>query len=111
MARLRHALMTAGLGYDRYVAHGSDLGAGVTGWLARDQPHAVAGIHLATPGLAVTPGPRSANEEEFAAAVKVWTSAEGGYMHEHATKPATLGAALSDSPAGLAAWIAEKIVA
>jgi hypothetical protein len=32
-------------------------------------------------------------------------------MHEHATKPATLGAALSDSPAGLAAWIAEKIVA
>jgi hypothetical protein len=32
-------------------------------------------------------------------------------MHEHATKPATLSAALSDSPAGLAAWIAEKIVA
>jgi len=32
-------------------------------------------------------------------------------MHEHATKPATLRAGLSDSPAGLAAWIAEKIVA
>jgi pimeloyl-ACP methyl ester carboxylesterase len=32
-------------------------------------------------------------------------------MHEHATKPATLAAALSDSPAGLAAWIGEKIVA
>jgi hypothetical protein len=32
-------------------------------------------------------------------------------MHEHATKPCTLGAALSDSPAGLAAWIGEKIVA
>jgi pimeloyl-ACP methyl ester carboxylesterase len=111
VARLWHALMTAGLGHDRYVAHGSDLGAGVTGWLARDQPHAVAGIHLATPGLAVRPGPRSTNEDEFAAAVKVWTAAEGGYMHEHATKPGTLGAALSDSPAGLAAWIAEKIVA
>ena len=40
-----------------------------------------------------------------------WTAEEGGYMHEHATKPATLGAALSDSPAGLAAWIGEKIVA
>jgi len=50
--------MTAGLRYDRYVAHGSDLGAGVTGWLTRDQPHAVAGIHVATPGLAVTSGPR-----------------------------------------------------
>lgn len=111
VARLWHVLMTAGLGYDRYVAHGSDLGAGVTGWLARDQPQAVAGIHLATPGLAVTPGPRSADEEDFAAAVKVWTAAEGGYMHEHATKPATIGAGLSDSPCGLAAWIAEKIVA
>ena len=32
-------------------------------------------------------------------------------MHEHATKPATLAAAISDSPAGLAAWIGEKVVA
>ena len=32
-------------------------------------------------------------------------------MHEHATKPATLGVGLSDSPAGLAAWIGEKVVA
>lgn len=111
VARLCHALMSAGLGHQGYVAHGSDLGAGVTGWLARDQPHAVAGVHLATPGLAVTPGPRSANEATYATAVKVWSAKEGGYMHEHATKPATLGVGLSDSPAGLAAWIAEKIVA
>jgi pimeloyl-ACP methyl ester carboxylesterase len=111
VAELWHALMTAGLGYDRYVAHGSDLGAGVTAWLARDQPQAVAGIHLATPGLAVAPPPRTKQEDEFAAAVNAWTAEEGGYAHEHATKPATLGAALSDSPAGLAAWIAEKIVA
>jgi pimeloyl-ACP methyl ester carboxylesterase len=33
VARLWHAVMTTGLGYDRYVAHGSDLGAGVTGGL------------------------------------------------------------------------------
>ena len=57
VARLWHQLMTMGLGYDRFVAHGSDLGAGVTAWLARDQPEAVAAIHLATPGLAVAPGP------------------------------------------------------
>ena len=47
----------------------------------------------------------------FARAVRDWTAEEGGYMHEHATKPGTLGAGLSDSPAGLAAWIGEKIVA
>ena len=111
VARLWHELMTVGLGYDRFVAHGSDLGAGVTAWLARDHPEAVAAIHLATPGLAAAPPPRTEQEEDFAGAVRGWTAEEGGYMHEHATKPATLGAALSDSPAGLAAWIGEKIVA
>ena len=42
---------------------------------------------------------------------EAWTAEEGGYAHEQATKPATLGAALNDSPVGLAAWIGEKIVA
>jgi pimeloyl-ACP methyl ester carboxylesterase len=111
VARLWHELMTDGLGFERYVAHGSDLGAGVTGWLARDQPDAVAAIHLATPGLAVAPDPQSANEQAFAAEVASWTAEEGGYMHQHATKPATLAAGLSDSPAGLAAWIGEKVLA
>ena len=111
VARLWHELMASGLGYDRFVAHGSDLGAGVTAWLARDQPEVVAAIHLATPGLAVPPGPRTELEEDFACAVRDWAAEEGGYMHEHATKPATLGAGLSDSPAGLAAWIGEKVVA
>lgn len=111
VGRLWHQLMTVGLGYERFVAHGSDLGAGVTAWLARDQPGAVAAIHLATPGLAVVPGARTEREENFARSVEEWTAEEGGYMHEHATKPATLGAGLSDSPAGLAAWVGEKIVA
>ena len=106
-----HALMTCGLGHERYVAHGSDLGAGVTAWLARDYPEAVRAIHLATPGLAPAPAPRTRVETAYADAVETWTAEEGGYAHEHATKPATLGAALSDSPAGLAAWIAEKVVA
>lgn len=111
VAGLWHELMTAGLGYRRFVAHGGDLGAGVTAWLARDQPEAVAAIHLATPGLAVAPGPRTEAEDTYARAVQDWTAEEGGYMHEHATKPDTLAAGLSDSPAGLAAWIGEKIVA
>jgi pimeloyl-ACP methyl ester carboxylesterase len=111
VARLWHQLMTDGLGYERYFAHGSDLGAGVTTWLARDQPQAVAAIHLATPGLAVAPEPRTEEEENFARTVRDWTAEEGGYMHEHATKPATLGVGLTDSPAGLAAWIGEKVVA
>ena len=111
VAALWHALMASGLGYGRYLAHGSDLGAGVTAWLARDHPAALRAIHLATPGLAPAPAPRTKPEATYAAAVETWTAEEGGYAHEHATKPATLAAALSDSPAGLAAWIAEKVVA
>jgi pimeloyl-ACP methyl ester carboxylesterase len=111
VAALWHALMVSGLRYEHYVAHGSDLGAGVTAWLARDQPGAVRAIHLATPGLAPAPAPRTSPEDAYAAAVRTWTAEEGGYAHEHATKPATVGAALLDSPAGLAAWIAEKVVA
>lgn len=111
VAALWHALMASGLGYERYLAHGSDLGAGVTAWLARDHPEAVRAIHVATPSLAPAPAPRAQPEAAYAAAVEAWTAEEGGYAHEHATKPATLGAALSDSPAGLAAWIAEKVVA
>ncbi len=111
VAALWHSVITVGMGHERYVAHGSDLGAGVTAWLARDQPDAVRAIHLATPGLASAPPPRTAEEEQYAEAIGAWTAEEGGYAHEHATKPLTLAAALSDSPAGLAAWIAEKVIA
>ncbi len=92
--------MGEGLGYRRYVAHGSDLGAGVTARLARAHPGAVAGIHLATPGLAPPPKPWSPVEQAHFAEVDAWTGEEGGYAHVHSTKPATLGAALHDSPAG-----------
>ena len=111
VAGLWHRLMGEGLGYRRYVAHGSDLGAGVTARLARAHPGAVAGIHLATPGLAPPPKPWSPAEQAHFAEVDAWTGEEGGYAHVHSTKPATLGAALHDSPAGLAAWIGEKITA
>ncbi len=111
VAGIWHRLMSDGFGYERYGAHGSDLGAGVTGWLARDHPANVVGIHLATPGLAVPAGSGTASEQRFAGEVAAWTAEEGGYMHEHATKPATLAAGLSDSPAGLSAWIGEKVLA
>lgn len=111
VAGLWHRLMTQGLGHARFVAHGSDLGAGVTAWLAQDHPEAVQAVHLATPGLAPAPDPLTPEERSYAAQVEAWTAEEGGYAHEHATKPGTLGAALHDSPVGLAAWIGEKVVA
>jgi pimeloyl-ACP methyl ester carboxylesterase len=111
VAGLWHQVMTEALGHRRYVAHGSDLGAGVAAWLGRTQPEAVLGLHLATPGLAPPPKPWTAAETAHFAEADGWSAEEGGYAHQQATKPATLGAALGDSPAGLAAWIGEKVVA
>jgi pimeloyl-ACP methyl ester carboxylesterase len=84
VAAIWHALMSSALGHQHYVAHRSDLGAGVAAWLARDQPEAVRGIRLATPGIAPAPAPRAAEEEEeeeeeYAAAVSAWTAEEGGH--------------------------------
>jgi pimeloyl-ACP methyl ester carboxylesterase len=111
VAALWHRLMADGLGYPRYAAHGSDLGAGVTAWLARTHGDAVAGIHLATPGLPAPPAPWTPAEQAYFAEAESWTAKEGGYAHQQAIKPSTLGAGLHDSPAGLAAWIGEKIIA
>jgi pimeloyl-ACP methyl ester carboxylesterase len=110
IAELWHEIMGA-LGYRRFVAHGSDLGAGVTARLARAHPDVVAAIHLATPGLPPPPRPWSDAVARHFEEDAAWDREEGGYAHMHATKPSTIGAALTDSPAGLAAWIGEKLTA
>jgi pimeloyl-ACP methyl ester carboxylesterase len=110
VADLWYQIMTGVLGYRRFAAHGSDLGAGVTARLARAHPETVAAIHLATPGLPAPPRPWSEPVSRHFREVDAWTAEEGGYAHMHATKPATIGAALDDSPAGLAAWIGEKLI-
>jgi hypothetical protein len=40
---------------------------------------------------------------------RTWQHTEGAYMHEQSTKPHTLAVGLGDSPAGLAAWLLEKL--
>ena len=35
---------------------------------------------------------------------------DGGYGHVQGTRPDTLASALNDSPAGLLAWLTEKLV-
>lgn len=104
-----HRLMR-GLGFDRYAAHGGDLGAGVTSRLAEAYPDAVVGIHL----LAVAAPPRydaaslTSEEKAYLDEVAAWDAEEGGYLHEQSTRPLTLAHALADSPVGLLAWLVEK---
>lgn len=108
IADLWYRLMREGLGYVRFGAHGSDIGAGVTTRLGWQHPEALAGIHLSAVGFPAPPQPWTPGEREYEAAVERWDDSEGAYSHLHATKPQTLACALNDSPAGLAAWVIEK---
>lgn len=100
-----------GLGYTRYGAQGGDWGAAVATAMAQADPARIAGIHLNLIMRLLAPLPTEGLTEaegRFLAELAHWTDAEGGYSHIQGTRPQTLGYALTDSPAGLAAWIAEK---
>lgn len=103
----------AELGHDRYVVSGGDIGSGVAVALSGSQSDHVVGLHLTDLPLAllttVESGDRTPEEREYAREIEQWRAAEGAYSAEQSTKPNTLAAALGDSPAGLAAWIVEKL--
>lgn len=106
---LWHLLMTDHLGFDRYAAHGGDLGAGITARLAEAYPREVVGIHvLAVADPAVPPTDLTAEEVAFQQSQDTWFANEGAYEHQQQTRPLTLAPALADSPVGLLSWIVEK---
>ncbi|WP_407572720.1 epoxide hydrolase family protein [Deinococcus altitudinis] len=108
------AELMGGLGYERFGAQGGDIGAGVSTWLGFDHPERVLGLHLNyIPGSYRPPQGESPTEEEgaFLERVAAWNQEQGGYGHLQGTRPQTLAYGLSDSPVGLAAWIAEKFQA
>ena len=95
------------LGYDRYVAQGGDVGAGVTDAMARQEPTGLIGVHtnLLVPALN-GPMPMNTDEERAAAAqIATFGKSGNGYFVEMATRPQTVGYALLDSPVALAAWM------
>jgi pimeloyl-ACP methyl ester carboxylesterase len=96
------------LGYTRYVAQGGDVGASVTDAMGRQGPQGLAGIHMNLLVTALGGGPMPAGTEQERAALeqtKTFRASGFGYFLEQATRPQTIGYALLDSPAALAAWM------
>jgi pimeloyl-ACP methyl ester carboxylesterase len=96
------------LGYTRYVAQGGDVGASVTDAMGRQGPEGLAGIHMNLLVTALGGGPMPADTEQERAALeqtKTFRASGFGYFLEQATRPQTIGYALLDSPAALAAWM------
>src|SRR6185437_12420151 len=92
-------------------AQGGDYGAFTASRLGYAHPANLVGIHLnmivIRRDLPPPPNPTEAEKRYFADLAE-WTREETAYQVIQGTKPQTLAYGLTDSPAGLAAWIAEK---
>jgi epoxide hydrolase len=108
------AKLMARLGYTRYGVQGGDWGGIISRIIALNDATHVAGLHL---NFCVAPAPAGvANPLDGVpeAEVKLMNETnarmenERAYQQIQGTKPQTLGVGLTDSPAGLAAWIVEK---
>ena len=102
------AELMARLGYERYGAHGFDVGSGVAHTLSNVAAGRVVGAHFSMAGtddmvgvfsadgrMSVRPGPAAGDDGM-------------GSFQIQSTRPQTLGYALTDSPVGQLAWIVEK---
>lgn len=101
------------LGYERYGVQGGDVGSVVTPNLADLHPDRVIGLHLNMCLIEAYPGAPEPTAEESRERARLASSRleSMGYYMIQSTKPQTLGIGLQDSPAGLLAWIGEKLQA
>jgi len=104
-------LMTNVLGFRRYGVQGGDWGASIGSAMGVRHAGSLVGLHLNLLAMrpdATLPANPSAAERQYAAEMAEWLKEETGYQWIQGTRPQTLAFGLSDSPAGLAAWIVEK---
>jgi pimeloyl-ACP methyl ester carboxylesterase len=98
------------LGYTRYAAHGGDWGSAIATALTGAQPEAVVALHLTDvpwdKTFSVDRQHASPAEQTFLDAAAAWAEVQT-YLVANTRNPDTVAMALSDSPVGLLAWIAE----
>lgn len=101
------------LGIRRYAVSAGDVGTDVAEGLLPHAGAAITALHLTDVSqyhfLHGLPSDLTEEERAYVRRGRGWQEAEGGYMHEQSTKPRTLSVGLGDSPAGLLAWIGEKL--
>jgi pimeloyl-ACP methyl ester carboxylesterase len=106
------------LGYARYVAQGGDWGSPVSTAMARQAPAGLLGVHVNLPAVvppevaaalaAGGPAPAGLSDKEQAAFDHLSAGAKMGnrsYAIMMGNRPQTVGYGITDSPAGLAAWM------
>lgn len=100
------------LGHERFFVAGGDWGAIIAGQMCNRHPQSIRGHHSTM--LPVFPPAENAMDGVTAHEAKLVEDASlfrftgTGYQAIQSTKPQSLAYGLTDSPAGLAAWILEK---
>lgn len=111
------------LGYNQFYVQGGDWGSGIVNAMSTLFPQHVLGMHsnmcvILTKSILIKqalcehlssllPWTKKTNTRKQMFSMKI-ILLETGYFHIQATKPDTIGVGLTDSPAGLAAYIMEK---
>src|SRR5271170_5317616 len=104
-------LMTETLGYKRFAVQGGDWGGITAARMGYAHADNLIGIHVnflavrRERELIKNPTPE---QQVFIDQVKYWLKEDAAYASIQGTRPQTLSFGLTDSPAGLAAWIVEK---
>lgn len=101
------------LGYNRFLAHGYDTGAGIVRDLGIQHPGVVAGIHTTgmLGGEGLTHDTADMSDPTEAEAVERGMRYQydlGAYAMLQATRPQSLAYALADSPIGQMSWMVER---
>jgi pimeloyl-ACP methyl ester carboxylesterase len=118
MVRIATAFVTLmkELGYERFAVHGGDMGAGIVGIMSGIAAYNLIGTHInsdffAVAGLGMFPSDSSFftdEENKSLERMKNYKKDGTAYLDIQATRPKTIGIALSDSPIGQLAWMVEK---
>jgi pimeloyl-ACP methyl ester carboxylesterase len=108
-----HVRLMEVLDYAHYGVQGGDWGSVASAWAAHLAPERVCGAHMnmtlgrkpedTAKATVLTPEELKRLDD-----ARKFRTVETGYQAIQGTKPQTLGYGLTDSPAGLAAWIVEK---
>lgn len=106
------------LGYTRYVAQGGDWGSPISSEMARQAVPGLLGIHMNLPATlppevgaslsGAAPVPATLTEKEravFDALLSYGKKGSSSYFAMMTARPQTVGYGVTDSPAGLAAWV------
>ncbi|GFQ89859.1 epoxide hydrolase 1 [Trichonephila clavata] len=122
-ARLFVTLMER-IGHPKFYVQGGDWGSYIASLMARYYSPRVRGLHVnmyffmprpweLLKGIAISLFPSLVRPEEYRSFFPIKKKIknlleESGYFHIQSSKPDTLGCGMSDSPAGMAAYLLEK---